>query len=141
MSQPLSMREEATILCSRSCCYMPKACNKGADYRSFLAAAREWAQFGLLTTEQHRSQYRDLALLMRQGMPAEDAVKEAFGISLEELSKDFADRSWRYHVQFHLAPISAGKRLPAPTKLEPTEVERLLQVLASRARRDVADQM
>src|SRR5262249_26277856 len=66
----------------------------GGDFKLFLAAAREWAQFGLLTTDQHRSQYRELAVQMRQGVPAEEAVKEAFSTSLEQLAKEFAQGRW-----------------------------------------------
>jgi len=115
--------------------------NQSADYKSFLAAAREWAQFGLLTTDQHRTQYRDLALMMQQGVPVEDAVKDAFGTSLAQLTKDFGDRDWRNHVQFRLTAPRLGKPLPAPAKLDSAEAERLLQVLALRAKRASPDQM
>jgi len=113
--------------------------NNAPDFRSFVAAAREWAQFGLLTTAEHRSQYRELTILMRQGVPAEDAVKEAFGSSLEQLAKEFAEHNWRYQVQFRLTATHPEKPLPAPTRLEPTEAERLLQVLASRAKQEAPD--
>jgi hypothetical protein len=114
----------------------PADLNGGGDFKSFVATAREWAQFGLLTTDQHRSQYHELAVLMRQGVPAEEAVKQAFGTSLEQLTTEFAQARWRYQVQFRLPPTDPGKPLPAPMRLEPGEAEKLLQVLAARAQRE-----
>lgn len=43
--------------------------NGAATLKEFMRLAREWAQFGLLTTEQRRAQYHELATLMRQGHP------------------------------------------------------------------------
>jgi len=114
--------------------------NAGGDFKSYLAAAREWAQFGLLTGEQRRSQYRELALQMRQGAPADEAVKAAFGKSLDELTSEFATGNWRYQVQFRINPIESAKPFPEPVKLESGEAEALLRVLAARAQRGGADQ-
>ena len=113
--------------------------NDGSDFKAYLAAAREWAQFGLLTNDQRRSQYRELALQMRQGAPADEAVKVAFGKSLQELTSEFAAGNWRYQVQFRISPNSSVKPLPDPVKLESGEAEALLRVLATRAQRNGAD--
>jgi hypothetical protein len=108
--------------------------NGGAvDMKAFVRGARDWAQFGLLTGEERRKQYRELAILMRQGSPADDAVKDAFGVSLQELAARFVAGSWRKDAQYRIPAPAQTAHLPSPIKLEGPEAETLLKVLASRA--------
>jgi hypothetical protein len=62
----------------------------------------------LLTSDEHRRQYRDLAVLMRGGTRAEEAVQAAFASSLVELTEQFERGAWRKDISY---------RIPAPTKL------------------------
>lgn len=105
----------------------------GVDYKEFMRRSREWAQFGVLTTPERRSDYRELAILMRQGEPAADAVKDAFGVPLEQLVTEFDAGHWRKDVQFRLTAPGAPAVIPAPAKLESAEANTLLQVIAGRA--------
>lgn len=112
----------------------------GGDVWAYLSAAREFAQFGLLTSDERRSQYRELALQMRQGVPADEAVKAAFGKSLEVLAGEFATSNWRSLVQFRINPVKSAKPFPEPVKLEAGEAEALLQALAARTQGRGSDQ-
>jgi hypothetical protein len=107
--------------------------NGNIDLKEYFKFARAWAQFGLLTGEQRREHYRELALLLLQGTPATEAVKDAFGIPYEEVAEQFRGSAWRNDVQFHLPPLGAPVAIPAPTKLEPGQVNTLLGVVAQRA--------
>jgi hypothetical protein len=107
--------------------------NGRGDYKEFVRVAREWAQFGLLTTEQRRDHYRELALLMRQGTPAPDAVKGAFGVPYEEVAAEFQGAAWRRDTQFRVTPRGAPTSVPAPSKLEVDQAHTLLQMVATRA--------
>jgi hypothetical protein len=104
----------------------------GANYREFVHQAREWAEFGLLTTEERRSHYRELATLMRQGEPAADAVNDAFGVPFEQVVAEFEGGRWHREIQFRLTAPGTRAVIPAPAKLESGEANTLLQVVASR---------
>jgi hypothetical protein len=109
----------------------PADLTKSGDWKEFVRRAREWAQFGLLTTETRRSQYRDLGTLMRQGTPAADAVKDAFGVPLAQIAAEFEDGRWRREAQFRMSTPGGPIALPPATKLAPS-ADTLLQVVASR---------
>jgi hypothetical protein len=119
----------------------PADLSAGADFREFFRVAREFAQFGLLTTEERRSQYRDLATLMRQGTPAAEALKDAFGVSLEQLATELKGGGWRKDAQFRLTASGPPVSFPTPTKLDATEVNTLLQVVAKRAALEPPERM
>lgn len=55
------------------------------DIKEFSKRARDWALFGLLTTPERKAKFHELAVLMRQGTPTDEAVKDAFGLSLQGL--------------------------------------------------------
>jgi hypothetical protein len=85
-----------------------------ADFNELARRSHAWAQFGLLTTEEHRKQYETLATLMRQGAPAEEAVPRAFGISLFELTDEFERGAWRKSVSYSIpAPATVPNVAPA----------------------------
>lgn len=113
----------------------------GIHYKEFMRRAREWAQFGLLTTDERRSHYRELATLMRQGEPAADAVKDTFGVPLEQLAAEFEAGAWRKDVQFRLPAHAPPPVVPLPAKLESSEANILLQVVAARASRERPEAM
>lgn len=104
----------------------------GGDWKTFSRRAREFAQYGLLTTAEHRAHYRELAALMRQGTPADQAVEQAFGVPLAEVSREFDDGGWRRQAQFRIPPSANAPALPAPEQLEPAKARELLQVVADR---------
>jgi hypothetical protein len=79
-----------------------------ADFNELARRSHAWAQFGLLTSEEHRAQYEELATLMREGASAEEAVPRAFGVSLAELTEEFERGAWRKDVSY---------RIPAPATL------------------------
>jgi len=100
---------------------------------AFARRAHIWAQFGLLTGEQHRKQYHDLADLMRQGTPTEEAVATAFGISLKELTEQFEGGAWRKDASYRLpAPASPPPSVATPVELDAAVAEELLKVLKER---------
>jgi len=103
------------------------------DIREYSRRAREWAQFGLLTTPEHRKRFYELATLMRQGEPAEEAVRDAFEMSLEDLAKEYEEGKWRKELTLKLPAPQRPIEIPAPSKIESQEVQRLLAVLSSRA--------
>ena len=116
----------------------PADINAGTDfdYKEFMHRAREWAQFGMLTTEERRTHYRELATLMRQGESASDAVKDAFGLPLEQVASEFEAGRWRKEIQFRLTPAGATPVIPTPAKLDFAEANTLLQIVAGRASRE-----
>ena len=104
-----------------------------ADYNEFARRAHIWAQFGLLTGEQHRKQYHDLADLMRQGTPTEEAVATAFGISLKELTEQFEGGAWRKDASYRLpAPAKQPPSVATPVELDAAAADELLKVLKER---------
>ena len=104
-----------------------------ADYREFLRAARDWAEFGVLTTPQRRSQYRELATLMRQGAPAAEAMQDAFGVPFAQVADEFRAGAWRKEAQFRMTPQGGPVAVPQPAKLDAGQATTLLQVVAARA--------
>lgn len=110
---------------------------KGSDlsagnWTPFMKLAREWAQYGLLTTPERKDHFRQLAALMRQGTPADMAVSQAFGMSLDELSKEFQDGHWKREVNFTIPAMKSDAVLPMPEKLESAQADKQLQVIADR---------
>ena len=106
--------------------------SNGGDWRSFSRRARELAQYGLLTTAERRAHYRELAALMRQGTPADQAVDQAFGVPLAQLSREFEDGRWRREAQFKIPAPRAGPVLSTPELLDSTKARDLLQLVADR---------
>ena len=104
-----------------------------AEFNAFAPQAREWAVFGLLTSDERRAQYHELALLMRQDAALEEAVLEAFGKPFAEVAAEFDQGKWRKDVRFRLPPPATPISLPAPTQIESAEIEPLMQILAERA--------
>ena len=103
-----------------------------ADYNEFSRRAHIWAQFGLLTTAERRKQYHDLADLMRQGTPAEEAVPAAFGISLKELTEQFERGSWRTDVSYRVPAPASAPSIATPVELDAAAVDEQLQLLQQR---------
>ena len=89
-----------------------------ADFNEVAKRAHMWAQFGLLTTEERRSQYRELALLMRQGATAAEAVPDTFGMPLDALTEQFASGAWQKDASFRLPPRGAPPEVLPPGPLE-----------------------
>jgi hypothetical protein len=114
---------------------------QAGDYKEFMSRARDWAQFGLLTTPERRTQYQELATLMQQGEPVEEAVKDAFGMPLERLAAEFEGAKWRHDVQFRITAPGALPAIPTPSKLDPTEANTLLQIVAARAKLESPERM
>jgi hypothetical protein len=79
-----------------------------AEFNELARRSHAWAQFGLLTTDEHRRQYQELAALMRGGTRAEEAVRTVFGTSLSELTEEFERGAWRKDISY---------KIPAPDKL------------------------
>jgi hypothetical protein len=104
-----------------------------AAFNAFVPQAREWAIFGLLTLDERRKQYHELALLMRQGAPAEDAVLEAFGKPFADVAAEFDEGKWRKDVRFRLPPSAPPIALPDATAVEPAQIQALMQVVSERA--------
>jgi hypothetical protein len=103
-----------------------------ADQNEFARRADVWAQFGLLTGEQRRKQYRDLADLMRQGTPAEEAVSTAFGISLKELTEQFEGGAWRKDASYRLPAPAKPPSIATPVELDAAAVDEQLKTLKER---------
>ena len=104
----------------------------GGDWRSYSRRARELAQFGLLTSAERRAHYHELATLMRQGTPAEQAVEQAFGRPLAQVANEFDDGGWRHEAQYRIAAPANAPVLPAPAQLDPAAAREALQVVADR---------
>jgi hypothetical protein len=103
-----------------------------ADFNEVAKRAHMWAQFGLLTTEERRSQYRELALLMRQGASAAEAVPEAFGMPLDALTRQFEAGAWQKDASYRLAPRGATPEVLAAAPIEGAELDTQLKALAAR---------
>jgi hypothetical protein len=103
-----------------------------ADFNEVARRAHMWAQFGLLTTEERRSQYRELAVLMRQGATAAEAVPDAFGKPLDALAEQFASGAWQKDASFRLPAHGAPPEVLPPGPLEGAELEAQLGALAAR---------
>ena len=105
----------------------------GGTWEDFSNRARAWAQYGLLTTADRRAHYRELAVLMRQGTPAAEAVSQSFGLALPEVAKDFEDERWRHDAVFKIPPPKTLPTVPPAQALDPALVKAALQVVADRA--------
>ncbi|HJY38057.1 MAG TPA: hypothetical protein VJ299_11345 [Steroidobacteraceae bacterium] len=103
-----------------------------ADFNEVAKRAHMWAQFGLLTTEERRSQYRELALLMRQGTTAAEAVPDVFGMPLEALTELFASGAWQKDASWRLAPRGAPAEVLPAAPLEGADLDAQLGALAAR---------
>lgn len=104
-----------------------------ADMDAFLAIAREFAKFGLLTTAERRSRYHELSVLMQQGAPLADAVREAFGMELAQLVAEFDRGDWKREAQYRVVPAEPPPSAPPCARIDADTVETLLGVIASRA--------
>ncbi|HKE87354.1 MAG TPA: hypothetical protein VKB50_26540 [Vicinamibacterales bacterium] len=103
-----------------------------ATYNEVAKRALEFAHFGLLTGPERQKQYRDLAALMRQGMSPQEAVPEAFGISLDALSALYESGAWKKDISYRLAAPADLPTVAAGTPIDPTEIDKLLKVIADR---------
>ena len=103
-----------------------------SDWKEFILRARDWAEFGLLTKPERRKQYRDLAELMRQGTPADEAVTQAFGMPLAQLTEEYQTNKWRLGVQFRIPPPATPMVVPDATPLAAEEAKKQLQIVADR---------
>lgn len=110
----------------------------GADMLGFLEVAREFAAFGLLTTDDRRTRYRELSVLMQQGAPAPDAVRDAFGTELVQLAAEFERGDWKREVAYRVVPASPPAAAPTCAPVAPDAVRQLLDVVAARAPREPA---
>ena len=106
--------------------------SSGVDWKEFSKRAREWAQYGLLTTPERRTRYRELAILMRQGSPAEEAFSQAFGLPIVEVSKEFDDGHWRREAVFKIPAPKTAPALPLAEAVDSAQASTLLQLLADR---------
>jgi len=104
-----------------------------ADLNEFGRRAHIWAQFGLLTTQQRRKQYHDLADLMRQGTPTEEAASTAFGISLKELTEQFDSGAWRKDASYRLPAPADPPSIAAPVEMDVPATDEALRALKERA--------
>jgi hypothetical protein len=107
-----------------------------ANFNETAKRAHAWAQFGLLTSPELRSGYRELALLMKQGAPLEDASQEAFGKPFAEIEAEFGSGRWRTRVSYRLPPSGPPVALGASVQLTPAEYESAMQVVKGRAAED-----
>jgi hypothetical protein len=151
----LLIREDGSIIFSRTTAFVPTTDETGGprlkldlpkllaiartgelksqnDWQEFYARARDWAAFGILTTPERKQHFRDLALLMRQGMPADEAVKEAFGVTLEVLAADYGTNKWRKEVQYRMPPPAAAVIVPEPIRVADDGVDEQLKIVATR---------
>ena len=103
-----------------------------ADYNEFARRADIWAQFGLLTGEQRRKQYHDLADLMRQGTPKEEAVSTAFGISLKELTEQFEGGAWRKDASYRVPAPARQPSIATPVEMDAAAIAEQLETLKER---------
>ena len=104
----------------------------GGDVKEFSNRARSWAQFGLLTTPERRAHYRELAILIRQGTPADEAVKQAFGAPLADVAKEFEDGHWQHDIGFKIPAAKTPPVVPPAQPIDPAQTKPVLQVLAER---------
>jgi hypothetical protein len=105
-----------------------------ADFNELARRSHAWAQFGLLTTDEHRRQYQDLALLMRKGSRAEEAVQAVFGSPLADLTEQFERGAWRKDVSYRIpAPASLPELAPA-IEMDEAAAEAQLKTLKANIR-------
>lgn len=105
-----------------------------ADFNELARSSHVWAQFGLLTTYEHRKQYQDLASLMRTGTRAEEAVQTVFGSSLADVAQEFERGAWRKDVSYRIpAPLGLPEVAPA-IEMDETAAEAQLEALRENIR-------
>jgi hypothetical protein len=100
-----------------------------ADFNELARSSHAWAQFGLLTSDEHRRRYQDLAVLMRDGTPAEEAVQAAFGIALAELTAEFERGAWRKDISYRIPAPPKLPDLAAATEMEAAATDAQLETL------------
>ncbi len=110
----------------------PRDFSGGGDFKEFSRRAREWAEYGLQTSPDRRAHYRELAILMRQGTPANEAVSQVFGQQLPDVAKDFEDHSWVHDAVFKIPPPKTPPAVSAAQALDPMQIKAVLQVLQDR---------
>ncbi len=151
----LVIKDDGTVLLSRKSAFAPQGTPGGGprpdfslpklldtmhtdsfwtqqQWQEFYARARDWATYGILTTPERKQHFRELALLMSQGATAEDAVKEAFGMPLTELTTLYAGNEWRKDVQYRLPPSATIVAIPEPARLTVDEANEHIMALSQR---------
>jgi hypothetical protein len=156
----LMVRDDGSVLLSREAPFEPvvektahakydlstllsttyKDLSSGGDWKEFSKRAREWAQYGLLTSSDRRQHYRELAILMRQGTPADEAIRQAFALSLAAVASDFEDGRWRHDAVFKVPPSEAHPTIPAAQSIDPAQAQTALQAVADRVAQQPAVQ-
>lgn len=106
-----------------------KHVRNSADFNELARRSHVWAQFGLLTTEEHRKQYEQLAVLMRHGAPAEAAVAGVFGVPLAELTEEFERGAWRKDVSYRIPPPDKSLSVTPAVELDTAAVDARLSEL------------
>lgn len=107
-----------------------------ANFNETAKRAHTWAQFGLLTSPEHRSSYRELALLMKQGATLEEASQEAFGKPYAAIEAEFGSGRWRTEVSYRLPPSGPPVALGVPAQITSAEYESAMQFVKDRATED-----
>jgi hypothetical protein len=87
-----------------------------------------------------RQHYRELAILMRQGTPADEAIRQAFALSLPAVANDFEDGRWRHDAVFKVPPPEAHPTIPAAQSIDPAQAQTALQTVADRVAQQSAVQ-
>lgn len=105
-----------------------------ADFNELARSSHVWAQFGLLTTHEHRKQYQDLAALMRTGTRAEEAVQAVFGSSLADLTKDFERGAWRKDVSYRIPALLSMPEVAPAIEMDEAAVDAQLKALKENIR-------
>jgi hypothetical protein len=105
-----------------------------ADFNELARSSHVWAQFGLLTTYEHRKQYQDLAVLMRNGTRAEEAVQTVFGCSLADLAEEFERGAWRKDLSYRIPPPLSLPGLARAVAMDEVAVDAQLQALRENIR-------
>jgi hypothetical protein len=105
-----------------------------ADFNELARRSHVWAQFGLLTTHEHREQYQDLAALMRTGTRAEAAVQTVFGTSLADLTKEFERGAWRKDVSYRIPALLSMPEVAPAIEMDEAAVDAQLKALKENIR-------
>jgi hypothetical protein len=150
----LMIRDDGTVLINRNITFVPVV-EKGAaahtkytleklldtspndlsnsgDLKEFSRRAREWALYGLLTTTERKSKFHELAVLMRQGTPASEAIPQAFGAPLSTVEVEFDDGKWRRDLIFKIPAVPLDVTLPSAEKIDSQAADAFLSVVAER---------
>lgn len=103
-----------------------------ADFNALVERAHSWAQFGLLTTPERRAGYREMALLMRQGTPLDEASMQAFGKPFADVQAEFKAGRWKSEASYVFPPTKRKASMSAPVQLTPAEQQARMQALKDR---------